>query len=205
MLRLSGCSNSPLALFFLLQIRVGHPLWLLVMGLTKQYLRYAPSAVFGVIGSQKANIAYVTLRGGEKGRYVAVAACEHVFIWDIRKGEKVELYFPPPTSRQTVASAPNLSIDLLYFWYRFWSSRARNMRWPTCALRPTASTSPWVTRTVACGYSACWTARATSPSTATSLLSASSTMTGSELGWSPGRGCVLVPGYIAVVSFDWAH
>ncbi|KAL6100411.1 wdr3 [Pungitius sinensis] len=59
------------------------------MGLTKQYLRYAASAVFGVIGSQKANIAYVTLRGGERGRYVAVAACEHVFIWDVRKGEKV--------------------------------------------------------------------------------------------------------------------
>ncbi|KAK1169905.1 WD repeat-containing protein 3-like [Acipenser oxyrinchus oxyrinchus] len=59
------------------------------MGLTKQYLRYAASAVFGVIGSQKANIAYVTLRGGERGRYVAVAACEHVFVWDIRKGEKV--------------------------------------------------------------------------------------------------------------------
>uniref|UniRef100_A0A3Q3QZH0 Small-subunit processome Utp12 domain-containing protein n=1 Tax=Monopterus albus TaxID=43700 RepID=A0A3Q3QZH0_MONAL len=59
------------------------------MGLTKQYLRYVASAVFGVIGSQKANIAYVTLRGGERGRYVAVAACEQVFIWDIRKGEKV--------------------------------------------------------------------------------------------------------------------
>lgn len=59
------------------------------MGLTKQYLRYAASAVFGVIGSQKANISYVTLRGGERGRYVAVAACEHVFIWDIRKAEKV--------------------------------------------------------------------------------------------------------------------
>ncbi|KAJ8350925.1 hypothetical protein SKAU_G00260550 [Synaphobranchus kaupii] len=62
---------------------------LLSMGLTKQYLRYAASAVFGVIGSQKANIAYVTLRGGERGRYVAVAACEHVFIWDVRKAEKV--------------------------------------------------------------------------------------------------------------------
>ncbi|XP_073702084.1 WD repeat-containing protein 3 [Garra rufa] len=59
------------------------------MGLTKQYLRYVASAVFGVIGSQKANIAFVTLRGGEKGRYVAVGACEHVFIWDIRKAEKV--------------------------------------------------------------------------------------------------------------------
>uniref|UniRef100_A0A4W5PIV5 WD repeat-containing protein 3 n=1 Tax=Hucho hucho TaxID=62062 RepID=A0A4W5PIV5_9TELE len=59
------------------------------MGLTKQYLRYAASAVFGVIGSQKANIAFVTMRGGERGRFVAVAACEHVFIWDMRKAEKV--------------------------------------------------------------------------------------------------------------------
>lgn len=58
------------------------------MGLTKQYLRYAASAVFGVIASLKANVCFVTLRG-EKGRYVAVGACEHVFIWDTRKGEKV--------------------------------------------------------------------------------------------------------------------
>uniref|UniRef100_A0A4W3GL16 WD repeat-containing protein 3 n=1 Tax=Callorhinchus milii TaxID=7868 RepID=A0A4W3GL16_CALMI len=58
------------------------------MGLTKQYLRYAATAVFGVIASPKANVVYVQLRG-EKGRYVAVAACEHVFIWDIRKGEKI--------------------------------------------------------------------------------------------------------------------
>ncbi|XP_078265225.1 WD repeat-containing protein 3 [Rhinoraja longicauda] len=58
------------------------------MGLTKQYLRYNASAVFGVIGSHKANITFVQLRG-ERGRYVAVAACEHVFIWDIRKGEKI--------------------------------------------------------------------------------------------------------------------
>uniref|UniRef100_A0A8D0GMZ5 WD repeat-containing protein 3 n=1 Tax=Sphenodon punctatus TaxID=8508 RepID=A0A8D0GMZ5_SPHPU len=58
------------------------------MGLTKQYLRYASTALFGVIASQKGNLVYVTLRG-EKGRYVAVPACEHVFIWDTRKGEKV--------------------------------------------------------------------------------------------------------------------
>ncbi|XP_034996657.1 WD repeat-containing protein 3 isoform X1 [Zootoca vivipara] len=58
------------------------------MGLTKQYLRYTGAALFGVVASQKGNIVYVTLRG-EKGRYVAVPACEHVFIWDTRKGEKV--------------------------------------------------------------------------------------------------------------------
>lgn len=72
------------------------------MGLTKQYLRYVASAVFGLIGSQKGNIVFVTLRG-EKGRYVAVPACEHVFIWDLRKGEKV--------SQKWVS------------WYWLWSGR----------------------------------------------------------------------------------
>ncbi|KAF3843494.1 hypothetical protein F7725_002343 [Dissostichus mawsoni] len=59
-----------------------------VMGLTKQYLRYVASAVFGVIGSQKANIAYVTLRGGEKGRYVAWLHVNKCHLGR-RKGEKV--------------------------------------------------------------------------------------------------------------------
>ncbi|CAJ0946862.1 unnamed protein product [Ranitomeya imitator] len=58
------------------------------MGLTRQYLRYAASAIFGVVAGLKCNVCYVALRG-EKGRYVAVGACEHVFIWDTRKGEKV--------------------------------------------------------------------------------------------------------------------
>lgn len=75
------------------------------MGLTKQYLRYAAGAVFGVIGSQKANIAYVTLRGGERGRYIAVAACEHVFVWDVRKGEKVSF----PTRSRCVRAFENPS------------------------------------------------------------------------------------------------
>lgn len=70
------------------------------MGLTKQYLRYVASAVFGLIGSQKGNIVFVTLRG-EKGRYVAVPACEHVFVWDLRKGEKVSL--------------PEISVDMWVF------------------------------------------------------------------------------------------
>ena len=60
------------------------------MGLTKQYLRYAGSALFGVVGSNKANIVFVEQRG-IKGKYAAVPACEHVFIWDIRRGEKVGL------------------------------------------------------------------------------------------------------------------
>lgn len=91
-----------------------HHFRLPVMGLTKQYLRYAASAVFGVIGSQKANIAYVTLRGGEKGRYVAVAACEQVFIWDVRKGEKVRLCSRYNSSGATVqeTSSNSYTLDL---------------------------------------------------------------------------------------------
>ncbi|XP_066031623.1 WD repeat-containing protein 3 [Chamaea fasciata] len=58
------------------------------MGLTRQYLRYEPAALFGLVASARAGLAFVALRG-ERGRYVAVPACEHVFVWDTRKGEKV--------------------------------------------------------------------------------------------------------------------
>ncbi|NXL45920.1 WDR3 protein, partial [Podilymbus podiceps] len=58
------------------------------MGLTRQYLRYGPAALFGLVVSARGNAAFVALRG-ERGRCVAVPACEHVFVWDTRKGEKV--------------------------------------------------------------------------------------------------------------------
>ncbi|NXX91484.1 WDR3 protein, partial [Centropus bengalensis] len=59
------------------------------MGLTRQYLRYVPAALFGLVGSARSGAAaFVRLRG-ERGRCVAVPACEHVFVWDTRKGEKV--------------------------------------------------------------------------------------------------------------------
>ncbi|NXB76249.1 WDR3 protein, partial [Donacobius atricapilla] len=41
-----------------------------------------------LVASARAGVAFVALRG-ERGRYVAVPACEHVFVWDTRKGEKV--------------------------------------------------------------------------------------------------------------------
>ncbi|XP_018331899.1 WD repeat-containing protein 3 [Agrilus planipennis] len=58
------------------------------MGITKQYLRYVPCGVFNIITSQNCNINFVTLQS-EEGRFVAVGACEHVYIWDLRLGEKV--------------------------------------------------------------------------------------------------------------------
>ena len=60
------------------------------MGLTKQYLRYAPADTFGLIATNKANIVFLDIKG-VKGRYCAVGACEDVIIWDIRTGEKVSL------------------------------------------------------------------------------------------------------------------
>lgn len=62
------------------------------MGLTKQYLRYVPAGNFNIIASSTSNACFVTLEGQE-GRYVAVGACEHVIIWDLRLGEKVKYFF----------------------------------------------------------------------------------------------------------------
>lgn len=84
------------------------------MGLTKQYLRYVSSAVFGLIGSQKANVVFVRLRGGEQGRYVAVGACEHVFIWDVRKAEKVHVLIKTPPFWKKMTST-QISIFLHIF------------------------------------------------------------------------------------------
>ncbi|KAG6445882.1 WD repeat-containing protein 3 [Manduca sexta] len=60
------------------------------MGLTKQYLRYVPSGVFNVIASGDCNSVHVSLNG-VSGRYIAVGACEHVIIWDMRLGEKAQV------------------------------------------------------------------------------------------------------------------
>lgn len=57
------------------------------MGITKQYLRYAPLDTFNIITSSNANIAFIVYQGQE-GRYVAVGGCENVFVWDLRLGEK---------------------------------------------------------------------------------------------------------------------
>ncbi|CAG2197288.1 DIP2 [Mytilus edulis] len=57
------------------------------MGVTKQYLRYIPGPSFGVIGSPKANILFLDVRG-VRGKYCAVGACEDVIVWDLRTGEK---------------------------------------------------------------------------------------------------------------------
>lgn len=58
------------------------------MGLTKEYLRYVAAGNYNIIASANCNVKFVTLEGQE-GRYVAVGACEHIIIWDLRLGGKV--------------------------------------------------------------------------------------------------------------------
>nr|XP_054753493.1 WD repeat-containing protein 3-like [Lytechinus pictus] len=56
------------------------------MGLTKQYLRFVQSAVFGVVGTTKANVVFT-----KDHQFVAVSAVEHVIIWSLKRAEKVLL------------------------------------------------------------------------------------------------------------------
>ncbi|KOB78057.1 WD repeat-containing protein 3, partial [Operophtera brumata] len=76
------------------------------MGLTKQYLRYAPSGTFNVIASADCNCAHVSLNG-ISGRYIAVGACEHVLIWDMRLGEKAQVLPGENTVVSQIAASPS--------------------------------------------------------------------------------------------------
>ncbi|XP_041978647.1 WD repeat-containing protein 3 [Aricia agestis] len=75
------------------------------MGLTKQYLRYAPSGTFNVIASPDCNNSHVSLNG-VSGRYIAVGACEHVFVWDMRLGEKAQVIPGENVMVSQIAASP---------------------------------------------------------------------------------------------------
>ncbi|XP_076762972.1 WD repeat-containing protein 3 [Xylocopa sonorina] len=76
------------------------------MGLTKQYLKYVPAGNLNIIVSSSCNIVFVTLQGQE-GRFVAVGACEHVFIWDLRLGEKARVLSGDKVNVTHLAASPN--------------------------------------------------------------------------------------------------
>ncbi|KAG7200923.1 hypothetical protein KM043_003284 [Ampulex compressa] len=76
------------------------------MGLTKQYLRYVPSGNLNIINSAQCNIAFVTLEG-QQGRFVAVGACEHVYIWDLRLGEKAQVLSGDKVNVTHLVASPN--------------------------------------------------------------------------------------------------
>ncbi|XP_050445481.1 WD repeat-containing protein 3 [Cataglyphis hispanica] len=76
------------------------------MGLTKQYLRYIPAGNTNIIASPRCNIVFVTLEDQE-GRFVAAAACEHVYIWDLRLGEKAQVLSGEKICVTRLAASPN--------------------------------------------------------------------------------------------------
>ncbi|XP_043273092.1 WD repeat-containing protein 3 [Venturia canescens] len=76
------------------------------MGLTKQYLRYVPAGNSNIIASSKCNAVFVTLEGQE-GRFVAVGACEHVCVWDLRLGEKAQILSGETSEATHLAASPN--------------------------------------------------------------------------------------------------
>ena len=76
------------------------------MGLTKQYLKYAPAGNLNIIASPNCNIVFVTLQG-QQGRFVAVGACEHVIIWDLRLGEKAQVLSGDKVNVTCLAASPN--------------------------------------------------------------------------------------------------
>ncbi|KAK7017057.1 Dip2/Utp12 protein, partial [Halocaridina rubra] len=59
------------------------------MGITTQYLRYVPGSVFGVIGTSRC-IRFI-IKYGQAGKFIAAAACEKVFIWDVKRSIKVQI------------------------------------------------------------------------------------------------------------------
>ncbi|GAB1867885.1 WD repeat-containing protein 3 [Camponotus japonicus] len=76
------------------------------MGLTKQYLRYVPAGNANIIVSPRCNVVFVTLESQE-GRFVAAAACEHVYIWDLRLGEKAQVLSGEKICVTRLAASPN--------------------------------------------------------------------------------------------------
>ncbi|XP_044759709.1 WD repeat-containing protein 3 [Coccinella septempunctata] len=76
------------------------------MGKTKDYLGFVPAGNFNIIASGTSNVSFVTL-DGQEGRFVAVAACEHVVIWDMRRGEKAQVLNGEKTAVTAICASPN--------------------------------------------------------------------------------------------------
>lgn len=77
------------------------------MGLTKDYLRYVPAGNFNIISSNNCNAVFVILQG-QIGRFIAVGACEHIIIWDLRLGEKAQVLPGEKAAVTTICASPNI-------------------------------------------------------------------------------------------------
>ncbi|XP_034938311.1 WD repeat-containing protein 3 [Chelonus insularis] len=76
------------------------------MGLTKQYLRYIPAGSLNIIASAKCNVVFVALEDQE-GRFVAVGGCEHIYIWDLKLGEKAQVLSGEKSDVSYLSASPD--------------------------------------------------------------------------------------------------
>ncbi|ESN98784.1 hypothetical protein HELRODRAFT_66838 [Helobdella robusta] len=77
------------------------------MGLTKEFLRYAPDGMCNIVASTWSNFTIVN-KPSQKGPLCAVGACENVVVWDMRKGEKHSTLLSEDKHQVTyVASSPD--------------------------------------------------------------------------------------------------
>ena len=84
------------------------------MGITRQYLRWSQSLVFGCIGSQNSGIVFINgPKYGPTERLVATAVCEYVVIWDIKTGEKVVTLIDDNNKSEVTALAVNGETGML--------------------------------------------------------------------------------------------
>jgi hypothetical protein len=57
-------------------------------GLTKQYLRFAPEGIFGIVASKFCNAAYLSVEG-KPVRFVVTGGTTVLNVWDTRLQRKV--------------------------------------------------------------------------------------------------------------------
>ncbi|VDP05206.1 unnamed protein product [Soboliphyme baturini] len=72
------------------------------MGLTKQYLRYAPIGTCNLVASPGTSIAYLD------DKHCVVGAAENVYVWNLAKSEKVGEFAAADHSRATIVKVSRL-------------------------------------------------------------------------------------------------
>jgi len=84
------------------------------MGITRQYLRWSQTSLFGCICSPNAGIHYITnSKYGPNERLVATAVCENVIIWDVKTGEQVIQLIDENNKSEVTCLAANAETGLI--------------------------------------------------------------------------------------------
>lgn len=97
------------------------------MGLTKEYIRYVPTNIFGIIGNTRCNLKLIKLRNIH-GKFIAVGACEFVFIWDLKKNDCILKLSGEKSSEVVCVEQNHQNINCLAVGYLDGSLRLFDLR-----------------------------------------------------------------------------